>query len=168
MTARPDLLATLPDVIAGDLAPQFPDLASCTGHTGRFNLADLRRDGIKAPAIRVSLLGARPADPFAGSVHTAKLEMAAYVITRDRPGLDRDSAALSIVQRLLTIVPDRRWGEIDLGEAENVTMQSLVSVEMKKAGVSLWAVTWRQPVVFNAEPLAEPLPIELYVNGEEL
>ena len=41
-------------------------------------------------------------------------------------------------------------------------------VEMKKTGVSLWAVTWRQPVVFNPEPNADPLPIELYVNGEEL
>ena len=165
MSARPDLLADLPQVMADTIRVWLPELKSAEVYHGRFNLADLRRTGVQAPGVRVSVLGARPGETFAGGVIEHRLQMAAYVVTRDRAGLPRDKSALSICQQLLAAIPERRWGEEDCGPAIEVTMQSLVTAAVQDVGASLWAVTWRQPVTLTSAELRAPMPVELYLGG---
>jgi hypothetical protein len=59
MTVRADLLSVLPDRVADTVRLALPDLQDCRGVAGRYNLEELKRDTILAPAVLISLLGAR-------------------------------------------------------------------------------------------------------------
>lgn len=161
---RPDLLSDLPEMIAGEVKTVLPELRDCKGMAGPFNLEELKVKGVAAPAVFVSVLGLRPDAGFTGSVPSWKIDMAAYVVTKDSLGLPRDLAAANICQSLLVLIPNKNWGEDGLGEAEKVAARSLVTAAMKKLTTSLWAVTWEQPVVLHGQDNAAPMPIELYVG----
>lgn len=162
--ARTTLLSELPDLIAAKIKPVFPELRQCDGMAGPFNVEDLKASGIKAPAVLVSMLGLRQTEILSGGVQIFAMEMVAYVVTKDAMGLPRDIAAANICQGLLAMVPDKRWGEDDLGGAEKVAARSLVTRAVKKMTMSLWVVTWTQPIVFRGEDFAEAQSIELYVG----
>ncbi|WP_456390242.1 hypothetical protein [Profundibacter sp.] len=162
--ARTSLLSELPDLIANEIKSIFPELHQCEGMAGPFNLEDLKATGIKAPAVLVSMLGLRQAKTYSGAVQSYVMDMAAYVVTKDALGLPRDVAAANICQGLLALIPDKCWGEDNLGAAQKVAARSLVTRAVKKTSASLWAVTWSQPVVFRGEDMAAPQAIELYVG----
>lgn len=164
MTVSTDLLSTLNDTIAATIMTWLPQLATCKGMAGRFDVDALTRDGIKAPAVLVSRLGARQGRGTAGPQPEFMLDMAAFIVTKDTLGLQRDAAAANICQVLLTRIPNRTWGLDDLGEAREVEEQSLISSDTKGKAVSLWAVTWLQPAVFVAAPDLSTLAPQLYVG----
>ena len=89
--------------------------------------------------------------------------MAAYVVTRNALGPHRDIRAANICQVLMGLIPEKRWGEQALGEARDVSMQTLVSTNTKNVGASLWAVTWHQPIALFERP-SGPLGASLYVG----
>ena len=75
---------------------------------------------------------------------------------------------------LLLLLPRARWGFFSapgIGAAEQVRAANLYSGEVDKAGVALWAVTWRQALRLEAadDGTCPPLPAELYAaaQGEE-
>ncbi len=162
------LLSDLPEIMAAAIKLNMPELRECAGISGPFDLARLKGTQIKAPAVMVSLLRARPGAGRTGPQPSFVLECAAYVVTTDRTGLDRDAAALNIAQHLMMWLPNRRWGQNCLGEAENVTMQSLVNKAVIASRASLLAVTWSQPAVVEPLPAVAPMPIALYVGGAPL
>jgi len=161
---RDDLLAALPDVVATQVAARIPDLAECRGIAGRFSVGELRKQSIRHPAVLIAHLGARQEQDWTGPHHGFLLDMAAFVITKDRLGLPRDAAAANIGQVLLSMIPDNSWGESALGQARAVRLQSLVTPETRDAATSLWAVTWSQPAVVQGYTTPEPLAIELYLG----
>lgn len=166
MTApRSDLLAAMPDLIAGKIGDLLPGLRSASGISGRIDKAAIDRIGVAAPAVLVSQFGARIGTTSAGPQHYYLVDVSAFVITKDAPGLDRDEAAATIVQALLQALPDHRWGEPGLGEMTDIAAHSLVTIELQKAGVALWAVTWRQQVAFTGSPEPQQIPLRLYVSG---
>ena len=59
MTCPPDLMATLPDVICDHLRVGLPDLKTCKRIAGKFNLDELKKSVVPAPAVLVSVLGAK-------------------------------------------------------------------------------------------------------------
>lgn len=165
MTLRPDLLAALPGIVAERLHEVLPGLRDCAGMAGGFDLADLKREGIAAPAVRVSVLGVAPLGAEAGPRRRWVASMAAYIVTRDTMGLPRDAAALAIGQTLLATIPDQTWSEPGLGPAERPELRVIVGRGAREIALHLSAVTWRQPLVFEALDPGTPLPIEVYVGG---
>lgn len=159
-----DLLGTLPDTIAATIKTWLPMLQTCKGMAGKFDVDMLARDGLRTPAVLVSQLGARQRRGFAGPQPAFSLDMAAFVVTKDQLGLPRDLAAANICQVLLTRIPNRVWGLADLGEAEEVDGQSLITDASQKTATSLWAVTWVQPVSLVAAPAASTIAPQLYVG----
>lgn len=157
------ILADLPKTICEEIQIHLPNLKQCEPHAGKFNLEELKKAGVKAPAVRVSILGAGQDTTF-GTDHSFMLSMAAYVVTKDGLGLKRDVAAANICQALLQIVPGQDWGFDPVGEARSVKMHSLVTSKSKDVGASLWAVTWDQPITFTPRPATAPLGVELYVG----
>lgn len=164
MTVPSDLLSTLNDAIAATIRTWLPQLATCKGMAGRFDVDALTRDGIKAPAVLVSRLGARQLRGTAGPQPEFGLDMAAFVVTKDALGLQRDTAAANICQVLLARIPNRVWGLEDLGEAREVEEQSLITSATQGKAVSLWAVTWVQPACFVAAPAPSTISPALYVG----
>lgn len=156
------LLADLPQTICNHIEPLLPDLKKCEPIEGKFNLEELKKQSLPREAVLVSNLGAKEGQDYSGPAHSFDFQMAAYVVTKDGLGKPRDIRAATIFQILLQLIPGKDWGEEAYGAARNVRLQPLVSVKAKSSGVSLWAVTWLQPVSLF-EPEAAPLGVELYV-----
>lgn len=157
------LLSDLPQIVADKIKVLLPDLRECNAHAGKFSLAELKRKGIPAPAVLVSVLGAKQDTTYAGQAHTFMMQMAAYVVTKDGRNGPRDIHAANICQSILSLVPDQTWGQPALGQARDTGLHTLVSEKTKDHAVSLWAVTWSQPVSFFDRE-QKPLGVELYVG----
>ncbi|SNR22881.1 hypothetical protein [Paracoccus sediminis] len=164
MSLRPDLLATLPGLVAAEVQGWLPDLATCKGVVGRIELAEVKRLGIAAPAVLVSRFGTRVAQALAGPHRHYLVDLAAFVVTKDALGLDRNTAAATITQALLTRLPDLEIDAEGVGEVSDLTEHSLVTTDVLKEGIALWAVTWRQRVALEAHPEPEPITPQLYVG----
>lgn len=163
MTSTPDLLGLLPATVCAAIKDLLPDLRECEPHEGKYSLEELKREGLPSPAVKVSCLGAKQDKTFAGAPATFMLQMAAYVVTRDSLRMRREVAAANICQTIMTLVPEQDWGLAGLGRARSAALHSLVSTKVKSKGVSLWAVTWQQPISFH-QPALQPLGMALYVG----
>ena len=161
------LLSDLPMSICTAVKEFLPELEACKPHAGKFSLEELRKKGLPSPAVLVSVLGAKQDTTYAGPARSFMLQMASYVVVRDGLGAPRDVRAANICQVLLSVVPGKAWGFRALGEAREVQMHTLVSSKTKDHAVSLWAVTWKQPISFF-EPEQPPLGVELYVSQAPL
>ena len=160
------LLAELPQIVAQAVHAHIPNLAECAPMLGGFDLDELKRTSIKAPAIRISRLGLRPKDTRAGPHRRYDALMAAFVVTRDSAGLPRDIALSNLTSALLALIPDQRWGTPGLGEAEDVEERVLVNSGARAVTLSLAAVTWVQPVTLAPVEQGQVLPVELYLRGD--
>ncbi len=157
------LLSDLPQTVCDGVSSFLPDLKECRPDAGKFSLEELKRKGLRAPSVLVSVLGARQDTTYAGHATSFMLQMAIYVVVKDRPGAPRDACAANICQLLLSFIPGQRWMQDAIGEACNVRMHTLVSSKTKDHAVSLWAVTWDQPISFF-QRADGPLGAELYVS----
>jgi hypothetical protein len=162
------ILPQIPQRIADEVAAAMPDLASCEPHSGRFDLRELQALGARAPAVRVGVLGLGRAAEKGGPIWEHEVQLAAYVVTQDRAGLDRAAAALAIVERLVELVHAAPWIGDDMGPPEGVSADNLYGAGARAQGVALWAVVWRQAVQIGARPAhAGALPADWYVGGLE-
>jgi hypothetical protein len=165
MTTPPDLLAGLPNRIAGIINSYLPGLATCKGVTGRLDLEALKTTTFPAPAVVVSRISMGQADGYSGPAWSYDLQMAAFVITVEKLGLRRDEANAAICQQLLGLIPGRVWALPDyLGGARNVAETPIVTALTEKAGLALTAITWSQQIGLTAAPVSEPIPVELYTR----
>jgi hypothetical protein len=160
------ILPDLASLIAAEIAVALPDLASCEASAGRFDLKELAALGAKPPAVRIAVLGIGGGKAVSGPHYHHLVQIAAYIVTADAPALPRDRAALAIVERIVSLVHGRTWGNAAFGEPEGVAADNLFSQGTRKQGVALWAVAWRQPVGLGPVPAhAGALPAEWYATG---
>lgn len=161
---RPDLLFALPGLVAETIRLSLPALATCRGFAGRFDVAVLKRLGLAAPAVLVSRLGARQSELLAGPHKLFEADMAAFIVTKDALGLPRDEAAQSISSVLLRLIPEKTWGQVGVGAAQRVREVGMITEASEKEAISLWAVTWMQPLALDGYSLGTPQPVSLYVG----
>jgi len=94
--------------VVAKLAATFPT-CDVAGHSGRFNLATLKAFSLKAPAIRVAVLGVRQTKPQAGGCTEARLAVGVYLVTRDTPPVPAVPAVLdddgAVVTPAVPMVP---------------------------------------------------------------
>ena len=164
MTEAETFLADLPGIIAEQITAILPDLEECAGIFGPFDLKRLRGSGHRAPAVLPSLLKAEQGRAMGAGVVEFRLGMAAYIMTKDRRGLDRDDAAYAIGRALLLRVPEARWNRPELGAAQGVKLVPLITRNTENVSASLLALTWTQPAVLKAVPVSAPVPITLYAQ----
>lgn len=163
MSTSPTLLLDLPGLVCTAVTEILPDLKACDPFQGEFTFAELKKMGLPTPAVLISTLRLKQARDLAGRFEEFHAGMVAYVITKDRMGLDRNSAATSIVQALLELIPGKTWDNDALGEAREVIARPAITKETRDNGVTLWLVMWVQPLTFDGVS-PEALPIELYVG----
>lgn len=164
MSIRPDLLAVLPQLVADQITEWLPHLATCKGSVGRIDLAEVKRQGIAAPAVLVSRFGTQINRTLSGPHRHYLTDMSAFVITRNTVNLDRNDAAAAITQALLTMLPDMNLQTEGVGAVSDVAEHSLITTDVQKEGVSLWAVTWRMEVALLDWPTAPAIDPALYVG----
>ncbi|MEM1077454.1 MAG: hypothetical protein AAGI09_02905 [Pseudomonadota bacterium] len=160
----PDLFQTLPKTIAERISVTLPGLNTCEAIWGLFNPDELKKRGVKAPAVLVSCAAAAQSGTRSGPEHDFDLRMLAYVITRDALGLPRDVAAAGICGTLMRTIPDRRWGPHGVGEAKGVRCHPLINEKTRDAAYSLFVVEWIQPVALAEFTPDDPVPLDIYVG----
>ncbi len=153
------VLSTLPFAICDQVKTAMPGLKSCEVHWGKLDLTEVKKRGIAAPGILIAPQGLREKQHYAGGALTFGLSMAAYIATR---GVRREVVAADLSAGLLKLVPGNDWGMNDVGAAEDLRWHVLDTPQIRDTGLTLWAVTWLQPITFfNFTP--GPLGAELYV-----
>lgn len=165
MSARTDLLAVLPRLVAERIALALPELRECRAMVGGFDLEELKRSSIPAPAVLVSRLGLEAARTLTGPHRLFHVNMAAFIVTRDVMGLPRDISMGNIAAAILRLVPDACWGQPDLGPAEAVSERVLVNSAARNVTSNLAAVIWKQPIVLEPLPEGAVVPLEFYTTG---
>ena len=169
------------EAVAAEIKVWVPDLKTCAVHDGRFDRDGLKRFSLQTPAILVSCLGtASVTDRGDGGIEADRL-WAAFVLTKDRPGLTRGEGARNLVDALELLIlcgvertdgntgeirSSNRWGLRSVGQPEQVRSQNLYGGTIDTKGVALWTVTWRQ--VLRIRPLSQeedcPIPSEVYLG----
>jgi hypothetical protein len=154
------------DAVTCEIKARMPQLASCEAQFGRFNLEELERNSIRAPAVRFSVLSSKIMSQ-ADAQASAKLSCAAFAIAE---GKDRDAAAWAMAEALVLIAhPSAMFGLTKLGVPTELSIQPVWSLALKQRGVVVIAVEWTQELhqlgvnIFDAE---RHLLTELYINNE--
>lgn len=163
MNVTDGVLARFPKTICGMIKTELPDLRKCEPYSGPFDIKELKKSGMPDPSVLVSILGAKSGVTYSGGAQSFMLNMAAYIITRDGLGGDRDLRAANICGALLGLIPGKTWSEGALGSATSVAMHALITAQSRDIAASLWAVTWEQPMTFYQRQDG-PLGAELYVS----
>lgn len=159
------VLSTLPDIVAAQIHTALPALITCKGIVGRLDVEDIAAKGWKTPAVLVSRLRLDQQRPQSGPHYVYRVFMAAFVLTKDELGLRRDVAATNIAQVILQLLPDARFDRADIGPAERISEEPIVTAAIRKMGVSLTAITWEQDVSLTPLPDEVVIAPELYVRA---
>ncbi|ODT13949.1 MAG: hypothetical protein ABS35_36315 [Kaistia sp. SCN 65-12] len=159
-------LAALPEAMAGTLRPLFPDVTVRT-HPGRIDVADVVAGEIfQPPMIAVSVIGAAGPVQVPGQYNIVA-ECAAYVVTEETViagrSTRREEVALALCHGLLDILADfmtPRWGLSDITSPADMRAQPLFTALSYQKGVCFYAVTWRQTLFAEGQPMTPPMPTE--------
>ena len=157
----------LRDAIVKAIKTGIPGLNDCGPHKGLFDLAALKRYGASAPAARVSILGfGHPAQHSTGK-WVLPVDLCCVVITRDVPGLDRDTAASALATAITIQITDARWGfGNQVARAEQLRCHNEYAEAIDKEGLSVWQVLWQQAILIGDEiDGIIDLPIDPNGNG---
>lgn len=161
-----DLRQTITDAVKN----WFP-AADCQTHPGRFNLAEIKRIGVKTPAIRVACLGLPTGEAVGDGEADRAVAWAAYILTTDKRGLPRDAAVIAMAQDLVLRLAGQRWNTSGVHPVADdaIRAENLYSSDVDGHGIALWAVAWTQRVRMgdNAYPNGPVLSAEQYAGDDD-
>ncbi|WP_319774471.1 hypothetical protein [Breoghania sp.] len=146
----------------------MPTLKECKAQLGRFDLEELERNSIKAPALRCAVLRA-PLEANPDDTSSARLACAAFAICDGR-NMDDDAwmvaeAAAALLRR------NQRFGLSDIGAPIDIRIAPVLSANFNRRGVAIVATEWTQVLHgIGASMFDGELPIELTfsVNGDDV
>lgn len=154
MTACEERLVAFREAVVADFRAFLPDAREVSAHFGPFDLDELKAFVVKAPAIRVSIVGSAPAAPVATREVDVGLHVAAYIVTRASASVPADVAALSIAEQLIGRLSQRsftRWSDVP----EKIKLENHYSGKVREAGsIALFSVDWHQVVRIGANVAA--------------
>ena len=154
---------SLSSSVVEKIATMLPKV-NIESYPGRFDVTELKRISTKLPAVRIAFMGSTKIDMMDTGENEATVRLAAFVITGDRRGLPKDSAALNIVEALLTLIPGQSWGVPGTTIAKNIKADNLYSGQVDRQGVAIWALTWEQTTRIGADVWGGgTLPTDIYV-----
>lgn len=158
-----DLLSYRSAVVAA-LAKALPERTHVAAHPGRFNMQELDRYSVKAPAVLVAVVSGNRADENAGI--TANVSGSAFIVTkRTRAGL-ADEAGLVLSSLVLAAFAG---GLVQAGAAQNPTnvgFENLYNSAAGEDGIWLGSVAWRAlvPIGLEAEAADAQDFLRLFVD----
>lgn len=143
-------LLTIRQAVVNVVAAALPGL-HVEAHGGRFDsVEEIKRHATRGQAALVAIMGLKGLERSGGET-VADLVLAVFIVTGDRPGASRDTAALALVQAVADLVPDNRWGLDDAQGAPSAPdADNLYAASLDKLGVALWGVSWRQRFAISA------------------
>jgi hypothetical protein len=122
----------------------IPTLKTCQAHGGKFDLKELMRWAVQAPAVLVSVLGGNIQRE--GGANVIDLRVAAFIVTPGSSASHRDAAVLTIVDAIAALACNNAWDYSQASAPQNIKCENLYAGDIDQKGVALWAVTWTQNV----------------------
>jgi len=144
----------------------LPELRDVSPHEGRFSADSLKRFTARAPGVRLAVLALENPSPTSSGETDWMVRSAAFVVTKNMPGLKKDAAALNIVQALVTLITDNRFGLAFAKGASPPKAQTMMSTDLGKSGATIWVVEWTQSLRLGVDELAVNgvVPTNLYLG----
>lgn len=141
-----DRLSLFRDAVVADFRAFLPDVREIEAHFGPFDLDELKAFVVKAPAVRVSIVGSAPAMLVSTREMDVQLHCAAYIVTRSSARVAADVAALSLAEQLIGRLARKAfvaWCETP----DKVKLENHYSGKLRDTGgVALFSVDWHQVV----------------------
>lgn len=152
--------------IVATIAQNLPALKSCAPHGGRFDLQELQRWSMQAPAVAVSAVQI----PGVANDETnqVRVRWVAYLIVKDAPGVTRDVVALDYTEALLRLARGNTWGLDNLQRPESLAADNLYNGQSDRKGMALWAVSWQQSVNLRHADISQLADFELYTGTHQV
>jgi predicted alpha/beta hydrolase len=140
-------------------------LAACNGHPGRLTLDELVRVGPTTPSVLVAILRSKRGKDLGSGEIEINVRVAAYCLT----ALSDADLAHDLAAEIAGLVPHQNWGAGASGvlpALPTVKVKNLHTAAIAAQDVTLWAVTWWQPVRLGADLWEEDgtLPTTVYIN----
>ncbi|MBB4302351.1 hypothetical protein GGD81_001378 [Rhodobium orientis] len=165
MTDPESRLVAYRKAVTAGIRAALPELKTCDGIGGRFDLEEIESRSITSPAVLVGILAA-PLKSEAQGTGRATLKVAAFVLTEGRSRDDTSWAIAEAIGALAVSKSTARWGLDHLALPSEVRIEPVIS--RRKRGVALVVVQWSQSLseigasVFDEKDVAYT---ELYIDG---
>ncbi len=144
-------LKTLREAVVAGMRNELPRDVRVATTPGRFDVRELQRRSVAAPAVRVAALdiGTEHLGSHLGIF--ASVDMAAFVVAAGDRHFRADERALLLQSMLLPLIDFNTWG-LAVEPARDVRGRNLYSSDLAdKFSVALAAVTWTQALELGAE-----------------
>lgn len=173
-------LVNLRDAVVASLKGKIPGL-SIEAHGGSFSRDEIKRFALKAPCIRVALLGFGQTSRAPTGEIVLPVHFVAACVAKDRlveggEKVGRDAGAALIANAVALAVAGNRFGLSGVHQPKELRGENLYSGEVDTTGLALWQVTWTTParlgdsvdeaiaaiaqLLANGVLYADPLPVE--------
>lgn len=146
MTAVVDI-AQLREAVVASLQAKIPSVR-VESHGGTFDLPEIKRYAIMAPAIVVAVAGTGKGYRWNDGRWAVPVNFAAIVVGVDKPAQDgksiiqRDTQAMLLSSAVVLAVQSNRFGLEGVRQPENLAARNEYSGAVDSAGVALWQINW--------------------------
>jgi len=145
--------------IVTDLKANAPFLKDVGTHGKVFGMDELKMLSLRAPAVRVALVGARVGATSGantmGRADTGQfrgpLQMIAFLVEQDLGGVEARDRVIDLADKFMTFIEHRQWGLLSTqaGPALVTGFEILYTAEIDAQGAAIAAVSWEQEVWFG-------------------
>ena len=135
------------DAVAEHLRGAFPEIPRVDTHFGPFDLDELKSFSLRAPAIRVTILGWAPTEQVPTRELDCSVHAAAYFVTRSTASLKADVASLNMAETVAAHLSVRSFTKFS-EPATNIACQNHYSGAVREfsGGIALFSLDWRAVV----------------------
>ncbi|MBK9080221.1 MAG: hypothetical protein IPL91_14525 [Hyphomicrobium sp.] len=134
------------DAVTADFKAFLPEVKSIDTHFGPFDMDELKTFIVRAPAVRVSIVGSAATSMVATREVDVQLHCAAFIVTQSLALVPADVAALDIAEALvgrLAARPFTGFSEVP----EKIKIENHYSGAVRgTGGIALFSVDWHQVV----------------------
>jgi phage gp37-like protein len=156
-------LRTYREAVVSGLRAALPALRDVQPHGGRFNLDELKRYSVNAPAARVAFAGIKPVTLDNVGRLIGPVNMAVYLITAGRDG---DAVLLDLIENAASVIRMNQWGLADISAARIETIENLYSSGTEAQGVYLAGITFDQQLAFGGNPFERDVDAAIAAAGQ--
>ena len=156
-------LRTYREAVVSGLRAALPALRDVQPHGGRFNLDELKRYSVNAPAARVAFAGMKPVGLDNVGRLIGPVNMAVYLITA---GKDGDAVLLDLIEEAASAIRMNQWGLSDISAAKVETIENLYSSGAEAQGVYLAGITFEQQLALGSNLYEQDLDAAIAQAGE--
>lgn len=161
-------IETLKGALVSNIEAILPQLKECRAIGGRFNIDELEKRSIRAPAVLIGVLKSPVKQSADGSVDV-DANIAAFCLTEGNEE-KRDAACWVMAEAIAAMLSStKHWGVGGFGQPTRIDIEPVISADTRSRGVTLVAVTFSNTVRnINAGVFTDQghVPTELYVNDQ--